>query len=147
MFLFFITLVFSVLAIAQEVIAEMPLDAFLAQVFNAVESFGGLSWGLKVGAVIAILISSMKVSLLRKWTWDKLPEWSKHIAAPLLALLAGLVSLGKWDAPALIAWVMAGGGAILLDNFLSGVKAMPGIGPKYLMFIEMVSKLLKKPSA
>lgn len=147
MFLGFLTvLVMSCVARAQDAV-DMPLQEFLSLVFKSVHEFGGLSWGLKVGAVIMLLISSMKVSLVRQWTWDKIPAGIKPMVAPILGAIAGLASLGKWDVPSIVAWAMAGAGAVLLDQILDGVKQMPGIGPKYIAVIDFISKLLKKPSA
>jgi hypothetical protein len=134
----------SMVAFAQQV--ELPVQDFFAQVLEAVKGFGGLSWGMKVGVVITILISSMKVSLIRQWTWDKVPASMKVLVAPGLALIAGIVSVGKWDAPSLMAWVLAGGGAILIDNLLAGVKEIPNVGPKYLRLINFISGILRKPA-
>jgi hypothetical protein len=126
---------------------EMGLDHFLAEVFSAVQGFGGLSWGGKIIVIITLLISSMKVSLLRSYVWDRLGP-AKVLLAPALGLVAGLMSLDDKSLPALTAYVMAGAGAILLHQLLDALKETPYIGEKYLWLVDGAKKLLKgKPQS
>jgi hypothetical protein len=141
------------IAFAQEVVApvppvvpDLPVASFLEQVFAAVKDFGGLSWGLKVIAVCTLLIASMKVSVLKP-LWDKLGAF-KVLAAPVLALVMGVVSLstgavdGKITGAALMAWAMAGGGAIILHQLLDAIKELPMVGPKYDAWIDLAKGFL-----
>lgn len=154
---FMMVMITSVAVMAQEAVeavvavvapvADLPVMDFMSQVFAAVQGFGGLSWGLKVASVLFLVIASMKVSVLRSYTWDKVPQALKVWLAPFLALLAGLFSLGSFDKVALAAWVFAGAGAILLQNLLEGIKQIPGIGQGVLSAISFIELLLRKPKA
>lgn len=149
----FVLAFFGLAAFAQEIHAvltpapEIPVNDFLTQVMLAVKEFGGLTWGLKVGLICNLLVASSKVSAIRPFTWDKIPLSTRVFVAPLLAIIGGLVALGKFDLPSLAAWAMAGGGAILLDQLLAALKEAPWVGEKYKAFIVFVSQLLRKPGA
>ena len=132
---------------AAEAVADVPVMDFMAQVFEAVKGFGGMSWGLKVAAILFLVIGSMKVSILRTYTWDKVPAALKVWLAPFLAFLAGMFSLGTFDKVQLAAWAFAGAGAVLLDQVLDGIKKIPGIGAQYIAVIDFISMLLRKPKA
>jgi hypothetical protein len=127
--------------------ADLPLGDLLSQIMEAVKGFGGMAWGMKIAVLIGLLIASMKVSIIRPYTWDKVPASLKVWLAPFLAMVAGVAAYGKFDKASLIAFMLAGGGAVLLDQVLEGVKQIPGLGPQYVSAIEFMSKLLKKPTA
>jgi cytochrome c oxidase subunit IV len=139
--LFAFFLVFPVLAFADDVI---PTDKFLMQVLDVVKSFGGLSWAARIAALLTLAIALTKVSFLSK-LWDKLGA-AKVLLAPTLALLAGLVSMVASGTPVtaagVAAWIFAGAGAIILHELLDGVKAIPGLGDKYVSFITFVESFL-----
>lgn len=120
----------------------MGLDQFLAEVFSSVQGFGGLPWGAKIIVLITLIISSMKVSILRQYVWDRLGP-AKVLIAPTLGLVAGLMSLEHKTLPNLVAYIMAGAGAILLHQLLDAFKELPMIGPKYLWLIDGAKKLLR----
>jgi len=125
--------------------ADVPVDQFLAQVFELIKSFGGMSWTLKIAGIVLLVIASMKVSFLRP-LWDKLGQW-KAFAAPMLGLLAGILSLQPITLTGVVAYLFAGAGAIVLHELLDAVKAMPWVGAMFKSIIELVQKLLKKPAA
>lgn len=135
------------MSVFAQVAAELPVTDFLAQVIEAIKSFGGLAWGMKVAAVITLIISSMKVSFIRQYTWDKVHGSLKVLIAPALGLIAGLLSMGKFDWASLTAWAAAGAGAVLISNLLAGVKQLPGIGAQYVSLINLFEMLLGKPKA
>jgi hypothetical protein len=130
------------IAHAQETVLA-PAD-FLSQILSAVKSFGGLSWMLKVSAVLTIVISSMKVSFFRGLVWDKLGALKPWLA-PILGLLAGILTLGAGGGMSLagvMAWISAGAGAIIFHELLDTVKAIPGLGPMWVSVIDIISGLL-----
>jgi hypothetical protein len=123
---------------------------FMTQVLAAIKSFGGLSWVLKIAAIVTLILASMKVSILNTYVWSKLGNF-KTWAAPLLGLIAGVLSLSQGTAgislAALTAYVGAGSGAILLHELLDTVKAIPGIGPKWVELITVIETYLGGPAA
>lgn len=145
----FFTLAFSMMLVTVIVYAQetVPLpvetvDGFFMQVLTFVKQFGGLPWVLKVAGIAAILISTLKVSILRELIWEKLGN-AKAWAAPLLGLIFGIASLGSdlsWASA--LAYMSAGAGAIILHELLDSVKTVPGIGSVWLSVIEVIQKIL-----
>lgn len=137
-------MLFTVITFAQETV-PIPVDTvegFFSQVLTFVKQFGGLPWVLKIAGISAILISTMKVSVLRELIWDKLGN-AKVWAAPLLGLLFGIASLGSglsWASA--LAYISAGAGAIILHELLDSVKGIPGLGSVWLSIIEVIQKIL-----
>lgn len=134
----FVILFAAGFAMAQD--AVTPGD-FLNQVLSSIQGFGGLSWFLKVSAVITLIVSSMKVSFLKTALWDKLGQAQVWVA-PLLALLAGLVTVHPLSLPAILAYVGTGVGAVALHEFLDSIKAAPGLGPKIIAIINLLEGFL-----
>jgi hypothetical protein len=125
-----------------------PTD-FLKLVSDTVQSFGGLSWMLKVAAVITVLISSMKVTFLNGLVWSKLGKAQAWVA-PILGLVGGLVGLaghGPLTLQSAFAFLSAGAGAIILHELLDTVKALPGIGPVWVGLIDAIEKATGGPAA
>jgi hypothetical protein len=141
----------AVLAKAQEVaapvVAEMSDADFLLQIVRVVQELGGAKWGASVTLGIVVFISTVKVSVLRKY-WDLIGSL-KVLVAPSLALIAGIASLklnpnasahDLW--PILAAWMLAGGGSVIVHQLLDAVKGLPFVGAKYDLMIEVVQGLL-----
>lgn len=143
LFMAAITFLFIPLAFATDIEPTM----FLAQVVELVNSWGGLPWYLRVSGVITILLSSIKVSIIRTWTWDKLGKDAKFWAPMVLALIGGLFAHGqgvfKFDV--IFAYLTAGAGAIVLHQILDAVKLIPGIGSVWVGIIEILKLILKAP--
>ena len=123
--------------------------AFLSQVLNYIDQFGGLKWMGQVAGGIAIIISSMKVSFLHK-LWDKVGSFKAYVA-PVLGLIAGVLSLGvnpeqeiSWAA--VMAYVTAGAGALIVHELLDAVKAIPGLGKIWVSVIDFLKIILKGPA-
>lgn len=117
---------------------------FFTQVSMLVENWGGYTWMLKVGGVITVIISAVKVSFIRP-LWDKLGE-AKFWLAPLLGLAAGLMSMGTeltWASA--FAYMQAGAGAVILHELLDMVKKIPGIGSVWVSVIDIIKIMLKAP--
>jgi hypothetical protein len=127
---------------AQDIVLA-PTD-FMTQVLEAIKSFGGLGWMLKVSAVLTVILSSMKVSFFRGLIWDKLGALKPWLA-PVLGLCAGVLTLGAGGSITLagvMAWASAGAGAVILHELLDTVKAIPGLGPMWVSAIDLISGLL-----
>lgn len=124
-----------------------PAD-FLAQVLEAIKSFGGLSTLLKISAVITLIIASMKVTFLNELIWQKLGA-AKVYLAPVLGLIAGILGIGTGGAPITIplifAYVSAGAGAVFLHEILDTIKALPGLGAIYITIIDLIEGVLGGP--
>lgn len=122
--------------------AELPVADFLSQVFDAVKQFGGLPWMGKIALIVLLLIGSMRVSVLNTLVWSKLGA-AKAWVAPLLGLLAGLLSMGKaLTLASALAYVGAGAGAVLLYELLALVKATPKLGPLWASAVGLIMKAL-----
>jgi hypothetical protein len=124
---------------------EIPVDDFLAELFRVIEGMGGAPGMVKISAIITLLLSSMKVSVLNKVVWQKLGP-AKAWAAPSMGLAAGIAGLVASGAPltlpVLVAYFSAGSGAIVLHQLMDSLKQVPGIGGAYLRVIESASKWL-----
>lgn len=123
---------------------ELPASDFLTQVLQAIKDFGGLPTVLKIAAIITLLLSSMKVTILNELVWSKLGDF-KPWAAPILGLIAGLLDLAKagtvtWAS--VFAYISAGAGAIILHDLLDSVKSIPKLGDIYIKLIELIQKAL-----
>ena len=141
--LFLFGISFPVLAFAAD--GDLPIGDFLSQVMATLQSLGGLSFALKMSAIILLVLASMKVSILRPF-WDKLGSF-KALAAPFLSLVSGVIILstqGQLTFPAVIAYLFAGSGALVMHELLDAVKAIPGIGGMYVAIIDFIQGLFLK---
>lgn len=143
-FLISFVALFSVVGFAQSAPVLEPQD-FMAQVMEFVKGWGGFTTLFKISGIIALVVSSMKVSFLKELLWDKLGAFKVWVA-PVLGLIAGVLGLGaggaELSAAVVFAYLTAGGGAIILHELLDSVKAIPGIGPVWVSFIGIVQGLL-----
>lgn len=144
--LFLVSFFIGAFALAQAAVpAPVALPDFLAQVLAAIAGFGGLSWMLKVAAIITLIIASMKVSILNTWIWSKLGAAQVWVA-PVLGLIGGILSLGQGSAgitmAGVLAYVSAGAGAVVIHELLDSVKAIPGLGAVYVSVIGIIEGLL-----
>lgn len=127
-------------AFAQD--ASVPVSDWLGQLLSVIKNFSasGVSWQVKAAAVIMLLVSSMKVSVLNQWFWSKLGRFQIWLA-PALGLIGGIINAlqgGKWND--VWQYVAAGGGAVFLYEILDLVKVIPGIGPLWLKLIALIEK-------
>lgn len=121
---------------------------YLALVLKVIGELGGLSWMLKIAAVVTLVLSSMKVSFLNDMIWSKLGKF-KAWAAPILGLLIGVITMqanGGITLVGLMAYLSAGAGALILHELLDTVKSIPGLGPIWVSLIEAIQKALGGPS-
>lgn len=129
------------MAIAQDA-AAVPVADWLGQLLAVIKDFGasGMTWQVKAAAIIMLIVSSMKVSVLNDWFWSKLGKFQIWFA-PALGLLAGIVNAlsgGSWSD--VWAYVAAGGGAVFLHELLDLVKMIPGIGSMWISLINIIEK-------
>lgn len=122
---------------------------FFQKVFEYIAQFGGLTWAGKVAGGIFLLIGAFKVSFLSK-AFDFLKEY-KPLVPIALALIAGIVSLAidpsqKITWAGVTAYILAGGGAILLNQLLDMVKALPGVGKVVVAVIDFLQIFLRSSS-
>lgn len=124
-------------------------DAFLAQVVQTIKTWGGLAALLRIAAIIALIIASMKVTIINKLVWSKLGSFQVYVA-PVLGLVGGLLSIGV-KGPVTLAsvftYVSAGAGAVFLHEILDSVKAIPGLGAIFVSAINAVEGTLGGPAA
>lgn len=122
----------------------LPTD-FVMQLVYAIRDMGGAGTLAQVAVIVTLLVSSMKVTVLNQLVWQRLGPF-KVLAAPLFALVAGVVGLGAQGAPPslarVVAYLSAGAGAIVLHQLLDALKAVPGLGPWYANALEVVSRTL-----
>lgn len=135
-----------VAGIAQANQAAPALDpgAFLTQVLQVVQGLGGMSWILKIAAILMLIIASMKVSILDDLIWNKLGKLQIWLA-PILGLVLGILMLasgGSISLPGVFAYMSAGAGAVALHEILDLIKGIPGIGPAYVAVINLVEGAL-----
>lgn len=125
-------------------VPDIPVADFLSQVLDAIKGFGGIAWIGKIAIIITLLISSMKVSILRLWIWDKV-KGAQVWVAPLLGLALGLIQLkidGHLSLPGILAYVSAGAGAIILHELLDSAKNIPGLGSGIVGVINLLMSYL-----
>lgn len=150
MFLFVITFLiflFAPLMVMAQAGAPVPINpdqTFLSQVLSLIGAFGGLTWMAKVSAICLLIIALTKTSFVAP-LWAKLPPLLQTLAAPILALIGGLVSQGTLTWASALAYLGAGAGAVILHELLDGVKTIPGIGPTYIAIINVIEGLLGGP--
>lgn len=148
MTMFLLALMLPFVAAAQAIVPTDDLNTLIMNVLTFVKQFGGLPWVAKVASIIAILISISKVSALRGFTWDKLPEKTRIWLAPFLGLIYGLFAQGTdITAASALAYMLAGAGAPYVHEMLDGIKLIPGIGPFWVNAIEVIKTYLGAPKA
>lgn len=118
------------------------LDLF-NQVLDLVKNFASMESKAAIGAVITILLSLWKSSILRPF-WDKLGA-AKVLVAPVLGLVAALVAIPELNWAAIVAGVQSGMLAIAFHELLNAIKALPFVGDKYKQWIDFVDKALFRP--
>ena len=136
------------IAIAQTADA-VSLGSWISQAAGVVADFmsSTITWQVRAAAVIALIISSMKVSFLNNLIWSKLGGLQIWLA-PVLGFLAGCLTVmsgGSWDA--LWTYTVAGGGAIFVHELLDLIKLIPGLGPMWTAAISFVESCLGCPAA
>jgi hypothetical protein len=142
--LWFLPLVLLVPLFAYAQAADpVPVTDWLGQLLTTVKDFlsSSMTWQVKLAALIALIVSSMNVTLLKSWVWDKLGNF-KIWLAPALGLVAGVLNAlngGSWGD--VWQYVAAGGGAVFVHEILDLVKLIPGIGSMWINLINMIENI------
>lgn len=124
--------------------AEVPINEIISGMLKAIGDWRAIGWQAGLAASIAVLISTMKNSLLRAWIWDKLGWW-KVFVAPVLAMVAVLIFVKPFDMKAVMLALTTGAGAIAIHQFLDALKNAPFIKPWMTPILDFLAKLLKSP--
>lgn len=142
---FFLMALAVLLPIAAFAQAQAPvtLMAWLGQALTTVQDFisSNMTWQVKAAAVIALIISSMNVTVLNQWIWQKLGNFQIWLA-PVLGLVGGLINVyngGNWSD--VLSYAVAGGGAVFVHELLDLIKVLPGIGSLWVSLINMIENI------
>lgn len=105
-----------------------------------------IGWQAGLIALLVLLIGTFKNSVLRKYLWDWAGE-AKVLLPYAFALIIVLLSIPKdqWGVATVFLAITTGGGAVALDNLLSGFKQTK-LGQKYVWLLDLIGSYLKKPA-
>jgi hypothetical protein len=125
--------------------SPIPVGDFVTDVINAVKSFGGLSWALKISTVCMLIVASMKVELLSQYFWDKLGA-AKTWVAPVLGLIGGLLTMNPITFAGALAYATAGLGANFLYELLDLAKVPAASNAIVSAIINIIQSIIKPKS-
>jgi len=131
-----------IVAFAEE--AEVGFDVLAGMLLKIVTDWKTLGWSAGVVALLTLIVSTMKNSVLRGLIWDKL-GWAKVFVAPVLGIAMFLIGMQSFSWGAVLLGFTSGVGAIALHQLLDGLKAIPGLGSGFVKLIDFLGGLLKKP--
>lgn len=135
-------------AVVQPPVAEVGLDVIFQQIMKAIGDWKALGWQAGLAAALTAIISTFKNSFLRGLIWSKVPEWLKIFIAPMLAVVAFGLAMGK-DFSWVAFWAAASTGvlAVYFHQMLDALKKAPFIGEKWKWLVDAIGKFFKKPEA
>lgn len=115
--------------------------AFANEILTAVSGWKGMPVEFVMAGVVTLLVSSLKVDLIRAFFWDKLGV-AKVFVAPSLSLVGALLVVEPFTWAT--AWVAlsTGAGAIAIHEILSALK--PFVSPLLSKVLDLVMGLFKK---
>lgn len=122
------------------------IGGLLQGIVKVIGDWKQLGWQAGLAALLMLLLGTMKNSLLRKWLWDKIPQWGKVFVAPLLSMLIFFLSMDKFGWPEVAAAITTGGAAVYLHQIVKGLADAPFVGATIKAVLELVAKMLKKPA-
>lgn len=126
---------------------EPDLGSIFQQVLSMFQTWKAMGWQAGLAALMTVLLSTMKNSLLRAWLWDKIPASVKVLVAPILGILIFALGMGKFDGQVFWAGITTGVASVYLHQLLDALKEAPYIGEKVKAVIAWLASLLKKPEA
>ena len=119
----FSLLAFPLLALAQT--PEEDIGFILKQALDAVSNWQAVGWQAGLAGFITLLISTTKNTLIRKYTWDKIPKNFRVFVPPLLAILLFALQMGKgFSMQAFVAGITTGAASVYLHELLSAVGGL-----------------------
>lgn len=124
---------------------EPSLGEVIQGLVKVFDDWKKLGWQAGLAALLMVLVSTLKNSMLRQFIWSKIPDWAKITVAPALSILAFGLSLGKdFTMAAFWAALTTGVAAVYMHEFLDGLKTAPFIGEKWAWLVDSVGKLFGK---
>ena len=121
------------------------IAGLLQGIIKVIGDWKNIGWQAGLAALLMLLLGTMKNSLLRKWLWDKIPQWGKVLVAPILSIIIFALGMPKFGGPELIAALTTGAAAVYLHQLVKGLSEAPFVGGVMKSVLEFVAKLLKKP--
>jgi len=125
-------------------IAEVPIAEVIAQATKVVADWKDMGWKAGLLALITLLLSTLKVSFLRAFLWDKLGDL-KVFVAPMLGMAAVFLSMQEFSWAGALVGFTTGMGAIALHQMLDALKNRPKLGSIPRMIVNFLSSILKAP--
>jgi hypothetical protein len=126
------------------------MDMSLMDLINqAVLDFGTLK-GLQgqaltiaiVAIIVRVLLSTMKVSVIRQKLWDKLSVEVKAIVPPALGLIAAILAIQPLTPASVLLGVTSGALAIPLHHLLKAIESLPKINASVKLVVSIAAKIL-----
>lgn len=115
----------------------------ITELLALVKSFATMDTPAKAAGVLMLLLSAWKSSVLAPY-WAKLGTW-KVLVAPVLGLAIAMVQLPEISLATVWQGLQGGLLAVAFHQVLQAVKALPLIGEKYKMWVELCERILLKP--
>jgi hypothetical protein len=91
-----------------------------------------------------LIVGTMKIDFIKHILWDKLGA-AQTIVAPVLGLIAGLVSVQPFSLAAAAAYAFAGLGANFLYELLDMAKVPAASNTLVSTVIALVQSMVKRP--
>lgn len=126
---------------------ECSISCVLTNFQKVFTDWKALGWQAGLMALLVLIVSTFKNTLLRKWLWDWAGE-AKSVIPYVLAMLICLLAIPQadWSFATVLLALTTGGGAVALHQLLDSLKAAPWIGEKYKWIVELIGKWAKKPA-
>ena len=137
-----LVLLMPIVAFAQEV--EVGFDQLATLLLSVITNWQLLGWQAGVVALLTLIVSTTKNSVLRGYIWDKL-GWAKAFVAPGLGIVLYMLGMAEFSWKAALLGLTSGLGAIALHQLLDAVKGIPSVGPIWVKVIDFLGTLLKRP--
>ena len=127
----------------------LSISALISDIGVVVTSFGGLSWVAKIAGIVLILVGLTKVSAdgkvpLLSSIWPAFGSYNTYVA-PVLGLILGILSLGLTGTLSLagvLAYMGSGAGAVLLNELITPILALPGISSVWTTVLTVIQQIL-----
>lgn len=143
-------------------ILPMPISSYLdlfkfwPQALELVKTWGGMTYALKVSAIVNVIVASTKLGVFRP-IWDKFKNVKitykgqvsmldcQLIFVGLITILVGVVQQGDYSFAAIVAYVISGGGSVIMHQIVDALKTVPFIKPIIEVIEKIVSVITFKP--
>ena len=126
---------------------EVDLGSIFKGVISMFQTWKEMGWQAGLAALMTVLLSTLKNSLLRAWLWDKIPASVKVFVAPILGIFIFALGMGQFDAKIFWAGLTTGVASVYLHQVFEALKQAPWIGEKFKGVIAWIASLLKKPES